>query len=232
MDTLLGRDAILEFEKEGEYVAYACCETFEVVFTTETKSVKTIGDGQWDQTRAQRHSCTITASGIIRYDDTSLVNGFDLYEYQRQGVAVPFRATFAQADGETYTMIYGNALIVSSTFSAPIDFVNHSFEMRVLGEPTVGIMPTCTAEISDYTVTRNGILLTYSVAVLELVTGTVPSYEWALDGGAPGTALSTGWQINVADTASPYGAHVLEIWPVCSNGVRGVKTTHNFTTTL
>jgi hypothetical protein len=233
MEVLLGRDALLQFEKEGEYVDYACCESFEVSFSTETKSVKTLGDGQWARERAQKHSCSITASGVIRIDDTTKVNGFDLYEYQRQGAHVAFRAIFKENDSSTvYTMIYGYALVVSSTFSAPVDFVNHSIEMRVMGEPTVGIMPTCSAEISDYTVDREGITFVYQVAIQELVSGTVPTYVYALDGGAPQTATSTGWSFSVAGTASPYGDHVLEIWPVCENGALGVKETYNFTHTL
>jgi hypothetical protein len=233
-EVLLGNDALLYFaDGDGNWWPYACCESFEVSVTSTTKSVKTVGDGIWGRERTQRLDYTVTASGIIRYDTEDAFNNFDLLEYQIGSDGIEWKAVYKQMDHSTeFTMLYGTILITETSFAAPQDFVNGSFSARGVGELGVGIMPTCTAEISDMTVTRNGILLTYSVVIEELVSGTVPSYEWQLDGGGVGTALSTGWQINVADTGTPYGPHVLEIWPVCSNGIRGVKWTENFTTTL
>jgi hypothetical protein len=233
MEVLHGIDAVLFFRKNEEWVPYGCAENVEVVVTTEYISVKTIGDGQWDTTRAQKYNYTVSCSGIAQYDDEdNRQNAFDLLEYQVSGTHVEWHISFKQNDKTTeFTQLRGYALITSTNISAPVDFVNTSLEMRGKGELLRGAPPSCTAEIDDYTVERRELGFIYDVEILELVSGTVPSYHWRLDGGAINTALSTGWSFSVAEVGG-YGDHVLEIWPVCDNGVEGVKTTHNFSTTL
>lgn len=236
MEVLHGIDALLYFKNgEGDWLLYGCCETFEVSISTETKSVKTIGDGTNKRSRRQVIGYSVSASGIIRYDDpTGTFNNFDLLEYQMQGVDIEWKAAYPENDGTEFTYLYGTLLITNTTITAPNDFVNGSFEAEGQGELLRGIPPSCSAEINDYTVTQDDFSYAlYSVAILTLVSGTVPQYHYRIDGGPIDTALSTGWSFNVAGLpGAGLGDHVLEIWPVCDNGIEGVKTTHNFTTSL
>jgi hypothetical protein len=233
MNVILGRDAYIEFYKEDAYRPFICCESVEISVSTETKNVKTIGDGIWARKRGQRNSYTITVSGIVPYGEAD-VTAFDLLEYQMQMTGILYRIVFKQQDGTTLTMITGECLVTATTLTAPVDFLNASLTFEGVGPFELGIPPTCTAEISDYTVTQDGSFWNiYHVAILELVSGTVPRYDYRIDEEEELTALSTGFTFNVAGIGgSGLGAHVLEIWPVCSNGIKGVKTTHNFTTSL
>lgn len=235
MEALHGIDGVLFFKKNEEWVVFGCCENVECVVNTETVSVKTIGDGMWDTHRAQKHAYTVSCSGIVQYDDEdNRVNHFDLLEYQVQGVHIEWYISFKQNDKTTeYTQLRGQALVVNTNIAAPNDFVNSSVELKGKGNLLRGAPPTCDAEIPDvegdsWTLEREALGFIYHMAVLEVSTGSVPAYDWRLDGGAMNTALSSGWSFS----SGGYGSHVLEIWPRCDNGVQGVKLTINFETTL
>lgn len=240
MEVFHGIDAVLFFKKSEEWVPFGCAENVEVNINTETISVKTIGDGQWATSRAQGYNYSVSCSGVVRYDDPDTHHHiFDSIEYQVSGTHIEWLMTFKENDKTTVnTALRGFALITQINVAAPNDFVNSSLEMEGKGELLRGLPPVCLAQIgpvhgSDYTVTRRQFGFIYDVAILELVDPsiTVTQYHYRVDGGPIETAQSTGWHFSVAD-GSPYGAHVLEIWPVCENGVDGVKTTHNFETTL
>jgi hypothetical protein len=231
MDVLLGRNAYIQFKDGEDWKDFGCADN--MVYRMETELISTMSEdsGIWDDFEGQTNSYSIDLSGLVPIN-TEHFTTFDLLSYQKDMLAIDFRIFYEDTTSVAVNGIYGTAIVQTGSISAGTQFVNGVFTLKGKGEATIGIPPTCTAEISDYTVDRNGMLLTYTVAIQELVSGTVPRYDYRLDGGSIQTAHSTGWQINVADTASPYGAHVLEIWPVCENGAYGEKTTYNFTTTL
>lgn len=234
MEALHGIDGVLFFKKNEQWVVFGCAETVDVDVQTESVSVKTIGDGMWSTTRPQRHSYTLSCSGIVQYtDEDNRHNVFDSLEYQIAGTHIQWYISFKQNDKTTeYTQLRGYALVKHCNISAPNDFVNCSVELEGRGEILRGAPPTCTAQIDDYTVTQDDLLYhRYHVSILELVSGTVPQYHYRVDGGPMDTALSTGWTFSVVNLPNAgIGGHVLEIWPVCENGIEGVKTTYNFST--
>lgn len=230
MNVILGKDVIIQFYKEEEYRNFVCAENITFRGQTETKSVKTIGDGIWARPRLQSNSYTIEVTGIIPYDEPDQVTAFDLTEYWKQGVGINYQMIFNDQTGETYTAIYGVALVTNCEVSGPADFAGASFTLQGIGEPIIGVPPTCESAIVNYTLTRQGLTFIYRVAILSVTTGSVPRYDWRLDGGSINTSFDTGWPINVSSTSSYlYGTHTLEIWPVCENGARGTKLTRQFT---
>jgi hypothetical protein len=233
MNVIHGRDAYIEFYKNDEYRPFICCESVEISVSTETKQVKTVGDGIWSRVRGQKNSYSITVSGIVPYGEDD-VNAFDLLEYQMSMTGILYRMIFKQNDGTTLTMITGEVLVTGTTLTSPVDFLNASLTFQGVGPFELGIPPSCSAEISDYDVEQDEFSYAlYHVAINSLVSGTVPRYDYSIDGGEDQTALSTGWTFNVSGLpGAGLGDHVLEIWPVCANGVKGVKETYNFTTSF
>lgn len=226
MNVILGRDAYIEFYQDETWQAFVCCESVEISFTTETKSVKTIGDGIWSRVRGQKNSYSVTLSGIVPYDGD--VNAFYLMENQWSMVEIPFRMIFKQNDGTEYTQIRGTGLVTGTTLGAPVDFLNCSITIQGVGRPELGAVPTCTAEIADYDTTEPTLGFLWTVTINSLVTGTVTRYDWRLNGGVTESSFADEWTVNVRI----YGDHVVEVWPVCDNGVQGVKTTINISATL
>jgi hypothetical protein len=233
MNVIHGRDAYIEFYKNDEYRPFICCESVEISVSTETKNVKTIGDGIWTRSKGQRNSYTLTVSGIVPYGEAD-VTALDLLEYQMQMTSILFRMVFKQNDGTTLTMIMGECLVTGTTLTSPVDFLNASLSFQGVGPFELGIPPTCTAEIVSYTVTQDASFWNiYHVSIFSVTTGSVPRYDYRIDEEEELTALDSGFTFNVAGIGgSGLGAHVLEIWPVCSNGIKGTKTTYNFTTSL
>lgn len=236
MEALHGIDGVLFFKKNGNWTVFGCCETVEVTVNSELISIKTIGDGTWDRSAEDGKNYTLSCSGIIQYDDEpNRVNHFDLLELQAQGLELEWYISFKQNDKTTeLTSLWGTALVVTSTVSAPNDFVNSSFEFRGQGELNRGAPPICTKKIlsNGYTVLRIGLTFRYKVTITALNSAMVYHYEYRVDGGDSITVLNNIWTIDLTEVLSrplPYGSHVLEIWPVCENGIRGEKTTRNFT---
>lgn len=232
MEALHGIDGVLYFKKNDNWVVYGCCETVDVVVNTSLVSTQTIGDGQWERSAVDGLGYNVSFSGIVQYDDeANRVNHFELLEYQANGLEIEWYLSFKQNDQATeLTSLWGSAFIVTSTVAAPVDFVNTSMELKGQGQLMRGSPPVCTAMITSHTLTRQGLTFIYHVAILAVTTGSVPRYDWRLDGQGTGTTFSTGWPVNVSEASNfIFGPHLLEIWPVCANGIRGTRFTRNFT---
>lgn len=227
MNVILGKDVHMEITKEGDYKKYICAENIEIRFQMETKAVRTIGDGYAKKYRGQAVGYTVNVTSLIPYDEPGEVNAFDLIEYWRQMVDVSFRILFKKQDGTGYTQIRGNGLVTDLGITGPADFAGSELSIQGNGIPEIGEPPTCSITIFNFDFPHQGGFI-YEARVLGEYSGPAIKYDWRLDGGAVDTALSTGWFVNVAGPGA-IGDHVLEVWPVCANGVQGNKYVHNFT---
>jgi hypothetical protein len=229
MEVITGKNAFIEFKQDEEWKLFGCADNLTYAMATELVNTVTEGSGVWDDFEGQSQGYTIDLSGLVPVNEPGMFTAWDLLNHQKQMVGIEFNIVFENAANEIITQIYGLAIVQTGSLAAPaVGFLGSSFSLRGKGEPTIGIMPVCLAEISDITVTREALGFDYHVAIDELVEGTVPQFDYRLDSGPIDTAFDTGWEINVGF----YGDHVLEIWPVCENGARGVKYTYNFTTTI
>jgi hypothetical protein len=223
MQPILGKNAIIEFKKEGNYVPFVCATSISINVSREKKSVKTIGDGINRRYRTQSIGYTISLSGLIPYDDDIDMTAFDLLPYLQSAVDIEYQIIFQKIDGTTYKLIKGVAGIDSMNFEAPTDFVRGSIEMTGNGPYVI----TDIEDVCDKVIRRASFSVTSNVlhvGIISLNSGTVPRYDYRIDGGAINTSLFTGWPVNLN---SPTG-HIIEIWPVCENGIYGTKYTYTF----
>lgn len=228
MEVILGKDGFIQFKKNEDWTDYGCLEAVEIVISSETKQVRTIGDGRWKKPRTKTLSYRITGSGLVRYDDSTIVNGFDLADYQVAGTEIEYRIVFKKWDATDYTMISGFALPTSNTFSAPSDFVSHAFELEGSGAPYIGIPPSCSIEITNVTITRNGLTQTFTV---DGVTGGTPiRYDYQLTGIGQGGDTQTSFNASWSRPLPGGFSYHLKVWAMCSNGVLGVLYEDDFNT--
>lgn len=226
MNVLFGKDAIFEVYKNGSYLPFVCCESFEMTTTTETISVLTLGDGTWAKNRGQGNSWTGSISGLWPYDDDVNATFLDLLDYQRQMVPIVFRIVYNKQDGSLYQQVKGQALVTNSTITSPVDFVSGTISLLGDGAYEItDILDVCTAAITSATFTVDGtVATTYHVAIIAVTTGTVPRYDYRVNGGSTLSKFNeTGWPVLNISTGD-----ILEIWPVCDNGLQGTKYTHTF----
>lgn len=236
---LYGKNAFIQILKDEDYLLFGCATDLTFSMKTEVVNVATVGTGHWDDWVGDSNGYTIDLRGLTYApDEAGFYTSWDLLEAQKQMVHVEYLIVFENAESEVLMNIYGTALVTDGNLQAGVEFVNSGFSLIGKGEPTIGIQPTCAAEIGgdeggNYTVDQDVLAYhKYHVAILELISGgSVPSYDYRIDGGAMQTALSTGWHFSVADRPNAgIGNHVLEIWPVCENGARGIKTIYPFST--
>lgn len=231
---LLGRNAFIQFFKDDQYLLFGCATNLSYKMHTDVVETGTVGTGYWRDVEGDGNSYTIDLSGLTVFDETGYFTSGDLADAQKQMVGVEFRIVFNDASGGLLKHIFGTALVVDCDLSAGVEFVNSSFSLIGKGEPFIGIQPTCTAEIAeaDVTIEPREFGFIHDVEVLNVTVEVAASYDYRLDGGAIQTSFAPTFTVNAADGGSPYGDHVLEVWPVCGNGVRGIKATKNFTVSL
>lgn len=236
MEVLFGIDAVLFFKKNEVWTPVGCAENFEIRVDTETKSVKTVGDGQWSTTRAQKHAYSVSCSGLWQYDGgDDKTTQDDIMAYQVAGTHIEWYVSFKKNDKTTqYTEFGGFLLIKNTTTAAPNDFVNVSFEGEGKGALRIGPPPSCSLAITDYDFAQTGPSYAFYTVTINTVTGgTAPLFHYRVDGGAMDSSTAYEWYVNVISLpGAGLRPHVLEIWPVCDNGIDGVKTTINFTTSF
>lgn len=231
---LLGKMAFIQFLKNDEYQLFACATDLSFKLHTDTVEVGTVGTGYWKDFEGDDNSYTIDLSGLTLFEEDGFFTSFDLIESQKQMVGLDYKIVFTNAANDVLTQIYGKALAVEGNLQAGLEFVNSAFTLVGKGEPIIGIMPTCLATIdaADVTITPPDFGFLYDVVVDNVTVEAATSYDYRLDGGAIQTSFTPSFKVNVADGTSPYGDHVLEVWAVCANGIRGVKATKNFTVSI
>lgn len=227
-ENILGKDVLLEFMKEDEYVPFVCVENFSMEFTQATKETKTVGTGPWSRPRFSRNSFSISVSGLIPLtEDPADFKPFELLDYLIGGSEIQFRAIWQTGPSEM-KVIYGTVIVTTALLTGnATDFANASFTLPGVGEPTITTtVEICEAEIGtglfDVTVTNEGggpVTITINV-----VTGSPDHYDWSVDGGGVNSAYSNSWYVGGISA----GDHVLEITPICANGQPGTVRIVNF----
>jgi hypothetical protein len=230
-DVIRGENVYIQINTAGGLKKFLCAENVEYHPSMTTKKVRTLNDGHWRKSRGQDVGYTVNFSGIIPYNDPSGVNALDLMNYIDQMVDLEFQINFEDPSLNLVTAIVGQGLIVEAGLTGPADFAGSDFTVEGNGKPYIGVPPTCDKSIVSYTVTKDPLGFGFFVAILTLNSGSVPRYDYTVDGYPYRTALSTGWRFNllsIVGASNVMGPHTLEIWPVCDNGIRGTKLTHAF----
>lgn len=226
-----GSNVLLQIYKDGDYQDFLCATECSIDFETESKSVKTIGDGVWKRYRPQSIGYTVNLTGLVRLDVADPVS-FDLLDYQMQFTDLTYRMTF-EDDAANIKAIYGTGIVEKTSLSGNSDgFANSQFTIKGNGEPTVlDTLDVCALTVTAFTATfyaiGEGGENSYTLAVTVTGSGTLDRIEYQIDGGAR----------QVAGYSAPYyitatsGSHSITVIPVCSNGSDGTSMTQTLTLT-
>lgn len=232
-EPILGQNALIQFYKNDAFFDYACATELAIDFVKETKSTKTIGDGNWNRKRAAKNGCSITASGLMQMDTILVPDVFDVLDAFMQDVDVNFRIIFEDVSNGNIRVIEGFALPVNINLSGGAEgFANTTMTLEVNGKPDVrNTLDTCDLEVTAFGATLiapgEGGVNHYSMAVTTTGSNPLLRFEYSIDGG--GRLLG--------GTSSPFGffatsgLHSFTIWPICEGGTDGIPFTQDLTLT-
>lgn len=233
-DPVTGKDVILEIKKNDLWYPYACAISVRIHFTSERKSVKTIGDGVWRKTRMQSKAYDINLTGLIKFDDDTVPHAIDLYDYYDNMVPVEYRMTFTDSD-ENVRVYTGLATPVDLDMGGGSEgFADNTALLEGYGAPIKSsAISSCTAEITAATL----VLVSgeNALRVTALNGGPVTRYEYAFDGDLENrtTAFVDGTlPDDIVFGNAPGGGvgdHTLTVWPICEDGNDGEPFEIEFT---
>lgn len=226
---VLGKNAILQIYKAGQYRDYAIASDISIDFKTETKSVKTIGDGVWKRSRGQSIGYTISLSGLVKVGTFDDPIAWDLLEYQVQFADLNYRIIFQE--GAVLKVIQGTALVDSTQLSGPSEgFATGQFNMIGNGVPTIlDSLTACNLTITTVTTgTANTTAHTIPVTLTITGSGSLARIEYTLNGGNRQVSFTNSFSVPY-----PYvlgqGTFNYVFYPVCDNGFDGTSNTLTLT---
>lgn len=222
-----GIDAIIQFQKSGEYYPYACAESIELGFDLETVSVKTIGDGVWSKPRGQKLSYQISLNGVIKYDDDTQPHSFDLLDYLLGMTAIPYRIIFTNDEGGL-KVIEGVVLPINVNMGGGSEgFASGSATLKGDGAVEVrNLIIPCPSSVTSVQLVQDG---TSALIRVTGHTGSPERYDYSVDGGGLQTEFVDSFieDLPLQDGLAP-GEHTITITPVCENGYNGTPFTTTF----
>lgn len=225
-EPVLGKDAVILFEKGGDYFPYACAISIGIEFIMETKSVKTIGDGVHKRKRGQSLDHRITLDGLIKFDDDTVPHSFDLLAYHQNMTDIPYRIVFTN-DQSQLKVIEGIALPTNVSLGGGSEgFANGSITLEGNGPYEILDAPSgCSATITGGEMivvgSNNGFRIT------ALTGGPVTRYDWAVNDSSRSSAFVDGTLPDefslgfLWPTGTDYN-NLLTVWPICENGNDGI----------
>lgn len=226
-EPVLGLDAIIQFMKGDDYFPYACATDIAINFEMETKSVKTITDGNWDKPRGQKKGYTIELNGLIKFDDDTVPHVFDLYNYFNGMTAIQYRIIFTNDQG-SLKVVEGVALPISVNLGGGSE--GHATGSATLkGDGAVDVRDLiipCPSSITSIQLIED---TPNSIIRITGHTGSPARYEYSVDGGpfVPQTVTSF-IQDLVLEGGLSAGVHSIVIIPVCDNGYNGTPYESTF----
>lgn len=231
MAYIKGKKAVLQFYKDGDYVNFLCATDCSIEFTTETKDVRTIGDGIWKKKRGQSKAWTVSLNGLIELQETSPVAFWLIKNYDFQMLPAPMRMVFTDDDTALVTNITGNVLFVKSTLNGvATGFAGSSFSMEGDGAPVITDSTTiCEATIGEITAgydpDSENVIINYTDVVGAF------RLEYSVDGGGRIPVFSPGTDGFFFIAGLSDGPHTVQIWAVCENAIDGESNTIIFEVT-
>jgi hypothetical protein len=226
-EPVLGIDAIIQFMKGDDYYPYACATDISISFEMETKSVKTIGDGNWDKPRGQKKGYTIDVNGLVKFDDDTVPHSFDLYNYFDGMTPVSYRIIFTNDQGDL-KVIEGSALPVSVNLGGGSEgFATGSATLKGDGSVEVrDLIVPCPSSIISVQLVEGG---DYPIIRITAHTGSPARYDYSIDGGGLVSQFAnSSIQALSLDPGIAAGSHTLTIIPVCDNGYNGEEFNTTF----
>lgn len=225
MDPVLGTDVIIQFKKNDVFLNYACATDIRIDFEMETKSVKTIGDGNWKKVRGQSKSARVSLSSLAKFDDDDVPHSFDLWDYFDAMTDIEFRMYFTMQDGTTLKIFEGASLPTAWGLGGGSEgFATGDTVLEVNGAPELkDAVIQCEAEITAAELTTVSGL--NALRVTALTGGPITRYDYEITGLGRQSAFVDGTlpdQFVFGNGLGPTGTfETLKVWPICDNGFDG-----------
>lgn len=227
MNPIIAKDAVIMFKKNDTWLPYQCASDVEVSFKLETKSVKTIGDGNHRKPRGQVIGHQISTGALIKFDDETYPHSFDLLAYLIAMTPIEYRLVFTTEDSSQLRKIEGLALPTEVTLGGGSEgFAYGNVTLAGDGAPLViDVLDTgCSAEITDGEMVVIG--ANNGFQINSLTGGPITRYDWSVNGGGRSAAFVDGTLPDQFTLGSlwPTGTallNTLTVWPICENGYDG-----------
>lgn len=233
-DPITAQDVLIQFQEAGDWFNYACAKEVTIDFSMETKSVKTVGDGNWEKPRGQKKKYTVSLSGVVKFDDDTVPHVFDLYDAFDNMVSVPFRIAFDEPETTLVKYITGSALPTEVSLGGGSEgHAEGDVTLEGDGAPTISnSTDTCAATLGTFTAV--GDPDSAGVVNLNFTTGVSADcvrIEWSVDGGLRDVFFppATGTPFLHGLTGIGAGSHSIEFFPMCENGLDGTSQTKSVT---
>lgn len=229
---IYGADVVLllkDLKSEG-YQEFICATDCAIETTVETKSVKTVGDGIWNNVAGQKISYVVTLSGLIKLDpDEERNSTFDLQTAMLNMLKVDYRLIFREVESDVIKVIEGRFLIEQSNLTAASEgFATSSFTMQGCGPYIIRDADSdCLAFIEQVAVNNGENIGDLEVTVTGISADTI-RFDYSLDGGGRQTVFVDNDPMVFTITDVADGDHTLVIYPICANGEDGTPFTFEF----
>lgn len=224
MDPVTGKNVTIQLKKNDEFIDYACAREIRIEFAMETKSVNTIGDGNWEKPRGQSKSYRVTISGLSKFDDDTVPHVFDLWTYFDAMTSIEYRMYFTQGPG-VVRIFEGLSLPTAwGLGGASEGFAEGDVVLEGDGAPELKTaIIQCEAEITGTTM---GLISGQnSITIDSLSGGPITRYEFSIDGGGRVTRFTDGTlpdSFVIGNGVGSVGSiHDVVLWPICDNGFDG-----------
>lgn len=224
-EPVLGSNAIMRVFKNGAYRDFVCATDISIEFTTDIKSVKTVGDGVWKRYRPQSIGYSVTLNGVMKLNETDAV-AFDLLNEQIAFHDVLFRITFEDSSSNVKA-IFGTGIIESTSLNGPSEgFTTDSFRITGTGEPDIFDTKTpCTATLSANISTRaDDPSHNYQINITASSSG-CDSIGYSINGAPVVVTDWTGGTTGVIPIQLAAGSNTIYVIPICTNGMYSTAVT-------
>lgn len=221
MNPILGENVPLQFYKDGDFQDFACITDCGIEFTTDTKDVRTIGDGYHRKTRGQRLSYSVSGSGLIELQAVYPV-AFWLLNYHQQMLHVQFRMLFEDPTTALLKICEGTALVTRVGLNAgATGFAVASFEMEGYGALTITDSATvCNATIGNIEIGAGDPDSGYNASISYTGVSNAARLEYTIDGGPREVVFDPG-ENGVIFLTLDVGVHTIVVYAVCESGIDG-----------
>lgn len=222
MSPILGENVPLQFYKDGDFQDFACITDCSIEFTTESKEVRTIGDGPHRKTRGQRLSYNVSGSGLIELQESFPV-AFWLLNYQQQMLHVQFRMLFEDPTTALVKIVEGTALVIRVGLNAgSTGFAVADFEMEGDGAAIITDSATvCNATIGLIEIGPGDPDSGYQASVNYTGVTNAARLEYSIDGDPREVIFNPGSNGFFFLSGLSDGTHTITVWTVCESGVDG-----------
>lgn len=225
-EPVLGKDVLIFFQQGDALVLYTCATDISIEFNMETKSTKTIGHGVWKRSRGQSLGYRVNIDGVIFLEQSAPV-AFDLLSYFTNMTDIQFIIRFIDVEGKL-RVIEGYALPTNVNLGGGSEgHATGSFTLE--GNGGVDIreeMLGCQAEITDthLSIVGGPVRRRVHIDSMSAESPTITRFDYRVNGGGIRSAFTDGniptyWDLEFNDGV--LGAILIEITPICENGVSG-----------